>query len=743
MKRPFAVIGFTYLISLMVASYFGAGIAMKLAIAMFCSFILSLIIKQTRVEKVIPIIFLVSTIALGIYSVACRNIIEPVTELEGESAVISGVVCELPIKSYGRYYYIVKVDSIKTGGDIRAVRKTKVRISSSEALEAQEFDRITTKVNFFSINSSLGYNLKPYYDSKGIHIFAYIPYGADVKVSDSGHKTFYYYALKTRKDIANTIEILLPKIEASIAKGILLGDKFGISEQTKRNFSDVGVYHILAVSGMHTSIIGFFIFKLLLFLKTPKRLSALITSLGIFGFMAVTCFSPSVMRAGIMAIVYFIGLMIGRQRDSLNSLGFAVLLITALNPFSGGDVGLQLSFSATLGIILLQGKVSEWIRVKVLSLGYLGMIISKCAGLIAMTVSVTIASLPIMIFVYRKVSLISVVSNILIVPVITFEIIFTILAVCTSKIAVLSFISKPITLILTLIIRYILFCVETLAKIPFASVSTGQPFVLLCLASTLLLLGICLIFKKWKSSIKTVIILSFIILMAGIFSYQVCMRNTINVAILDTGKGCAAVITKGERSAVAFCGEGSIGCSQIDRYLYNHNIRNLGCLLVPNGKGNTARYFKKFRELYKSEITVVPDKELYSNANKTYGDIMEFNGSARVSFLDNVEISVDNDDAEYGCIKVGDVTIFMTADTMSDDILAKHRNSDIFVTSNPSQNYSLISPIYTVLTMGLNDVINAVSAYNIRGKNLISTEDSGSVIIQIENTNKICIRRER
>ena len=93
--------------------------------------------------------------------------------------------------------------------------------------------------------------------------------------------------------------------------------------------------------------------KLLKFCKIPHKLSCVITAFGVLSFMAITGFSPSVLRSGIMSLLFLAAMIFHRKADSLNSLGIAVFLLCVINPYAAADFGFLLSVTSALSLILL------------------------------------------------------------------------------------------------------------------------------------------------------------------------------------------------------------------------------------------------------------------------------------------------------------------------------------------------------------------------------------------------------
>lgn len=144
------------------------------------------------------------------------------------------------------------------------------------------------------------------------------------------------------------------------------GDKTALSPDVTFGFRQAGLSHLLAVSGLHMAILAQAVLGLLRFLRVPRRWAALGAAGVVVPFMLLTGMTPSVVRSGVMCLVLLAGQLLRRRADSRNSLGFALLLLVLPNPYVVLDVGLQLSFAATVGLVALgpwmQDKAFAWLR---------------------------------------------------------------------------------------------------------------------------------------------------------------------------------------------------------------------------------------------------------------------------------------------------------------------------------------------------------------------------------------------
>ncbi len=744
MKRPMTLVGFTYLAALVAATYFDNKISKILSITLMILFLCSLIIKPIRIKKVLPIAFLTAGVAFAMYSLFTQIKVEPIEQLNDKDVVISGKICELPYEAYNRYYYIIETDKIDYDG---INQNMKLRVSMSKALDADLYDRVTGKVHMFLPTDDGGFSSKSYYASKGIHMLSYLYEYEDVKIESQQNKPIYYYFLKSRENLIEAIRTLLPKEQASVAIGVLLGDKYLLDDDIKTNFKDIGISHLLAVSGLHTSVIAAIVFTALKATKFSKRWTNFFTCISIICFMALTGFSASVMRSGIMLITFYLGELFYKKADSLNSLGIATFILTLFNPFSAGDVGLLLSVSATLGIILFENYFEEKINKLGEKIKYGSKVINKISGIISVTICATIATMPIIILSFGKISLVSIISNILIVTPTMVMMIFTLISAILYLITPIRFIAIPFALLSGILINYITWCADLLAKIPFAAVSTKQPMILFWLGATCVLMAAAIVLYKGYKFIKLSAILSIIILFVGILSYQIIDRNTTHLAFLDTGNGCSAVISKNGRASVLSCGGDDIKFSKLKSYLNYQNINKLEYLLLSDFNDTASNYATDVIKNFSPYYVVMPkDDSIDDKLSRSVADssnAVYFNNQANISFWDNVQLStLKYSDQSYIFLNIDDVKFIINSSggnayTLPDE----YRNCDVLVTSGTLKNQELISSAYAVVTADFDTSSKAISELAKANKLPMATAGDGNVLFDFKGKRNILIRR--
>jgi len=260
------------------------------------------------------------------------------------------------------------------------------------------------------------FSYRDYLARQGIHSLLRRPH-ITLLARDQGN--FFYAKLYAFKGRAQAIIArILPEPQASLLTGILLGVETGIPADLMADFSATGTTHIIAISGFNISIIAG-LFSGLSARLLGRRRAMPVAVAGIILYTLLVGASAAVVRAAIMGSLYVIAIHYGRQSDALNSLMAAAILMTALNPFTLWDLGFQLSFAATLGLVLYTPVVQGWFE------GGLRRLLSeeatqKATGLLNEALIVTLAAqittLPVIIYNFHALSLVTLLTNLLILP---------------------------------------------------------------------------------------------------------------------------------------------------------------------------------------------------------------------------------------------------------------------------------------------------------------------------------------
>ncbi len=230
---------------------------------------------------------------------------------------------------------------------------------------------------------------------------------------------FYAYLLRFKNTIRQGIWNTLPEQKAALLSGILLGDGQTISADLKEDFRRTGTSHLIAISGSNFSILV--ALTLPLMIRLVGRRQAAMLAMPVIALYAVFVgLEASVVRAAVMASVGLVGMLLWRTGITLNTLCAAAFILLVANPHLLFDAGFQLSFSATLGLVLYAERLKDWLYAWVSSRipqrRVQGAILS--AAEIALLTSAThITTLPVQWLIFESFSSVALVTNSLVVPV--------------------------------------------------------------------------------------------------------------------------------------------------------------------------------------------------------------------------------------------------------------------------------------------------------------------------------------
>ena len=207
----------------------------------------------------------------------------------------------------------------------------------------------------FRVTTPDGAEDATYHPGKGIFLLAYQQ--GDVSISKPEELPRWTIPARIRARMQMLLGHLLPGDVVGFAKALLLGDTTGLDYQTDTALKISGVRHVVAVSGLHISIL----FGLISTLTFRKRYLTALLGLPVLAlFTAVAGFTPSVVRACIMMALMMLATLLEKEYDGPTALAFAVLVLLAVNPLAVTSVSLQLSAASVAGIFLFRERLHNW-----------------------------------------------------------------------------------------------------------------------------------------------------------------------------------------------------------------------------------------------------------------------------------------------------------------------------------------------------------------------------------------------
>lgn len=293
--------------------------------------------------------------------------------------------------------------------------------------------------------------------------------------------------LFTKHRLMDAIESVLSEPAAGLGEGLLLGVKQSLGEELSDIFRQAGIVHIVVLSGYNIMLIVSF--SLFLLARVLPRQARLLTALGLVTLFALLVgLSATVVRASLMAGLFLIASLMYRTYDLTRGLLLAAAVMVWLSPYILlYDIGFQLSFMATLGLVLVAPKLELLVE------GGFGV-----KEYLIATVATQLAVLPLLLYAMGELSLVAVPVNLLVLPVVPFAMLFTFIAALIALVSIT--LALPIAFVAHLLLSYIIQVATWAAALPFASVSVSYfPLSLLILSYLILALVLMLKYRPLTS----------------------------------------------------------------------------------------------------------------------------------------------------------------------------------------------------------------------------------------------------
>ncbi len=267
-------------------------------------------------------------------------------------------------------------------------------------------------------------NIRSIRGSKNPYVFNYLDYAKvhglshsfqikkNAELKDLGvRKPMVFFAHQVRTEISIRYLSVLGIEKGSLVNGLLLGLKSEIPPCLADLFRQLGVSHLLAVSGLHVGLIILIIYQLLLTMSLPRLARTLI----IASFLIFYCFlsggSPSVIRSSLMSIMLLFAPLFRRKYNALNAVAASAVILLIINPFMIQDLGFQFSYSAVFGIMLGYTRLKELIPLK-----FKNPILKYITDMLGVSLSAALFTAPVAMFYFNSLQLASMFLNLLVIP---------------------------------------------------------------------------------------------------------------------------------------------------------------------------------------------------------------------------------------------------------------------------------------------------------------------------------------
>ena len=454
-----------------------------------------------------------------------------------------------------------------------------------------------------------GFDYSLYLKSKKIFGSIRADNAEKVGVNNSIYFKYLGQVYKLKSTIIVRIENNIDNTNSQVLNAVLVGDKTSLEKEIKDSFRISNLSHMLAISGAHFSFIIMFCTFVIKRLKF-KRFGQAITITIIIFFMTLTGMTPSVVRAGIMAIISILSSILKRKTDIYTSLAVALFIQIINNPYVIFDVGLQLSFGGVVGIALFTEPIEEKLnRIKEL----------KINSALAVTLGANIIIMPIMMYQFSTISLSFVISNLL-------------AGSLLGAIMILGFVSvilniKPLYFVLNLLVSLFSKIADICSKLPLSLIYVKTPSLIqiFLIYFIIFLFYLILIERLNLFRIKQRII--FFLIIIFILNYRIPNNNLI-IHIIDVGQGDSCLMLH-KGYVIMIDGGGSsdskydIGENTLLPYLLDRKITKVDYIIVSHFDSDHAQGFIYVLNHLKVENVILPIQAINSNLYQNFISICQ------------------------------------------------------------------------------------------------------------------------
>ena len=605
------------------------GLYLKISIVLFViplifTYTYLTIKKKIRLRKYV-ILFLVSVIISNIQITLLEKSFDEKYKNVSENLEIVGTIISNPMDKQYKNQYILKVEKINEN---KSYKNTNLQLNVKKEEQLLSYgDKIIIKGNFEEASSARnegGFDYKQYLKSKNVYGIISVD-KKDIKlIKKNNVDVIDLLANKVSNSMKIKIEQNLSNETSKLLSGILIGNKNNLQKEIQEDFRNSSLSHVLAISGMHVSYIILGITFVINKMKFNKKVSKVITIFILLFFIILTGKTASVTRACFMSSYIILASLFHKKAHVLASISISLLIILIINPYLILDIGLQLSYGGTIGIVLIYPILKKLKKKKEDKNSKFKKIIhkikDKILDIILITISANLVIFPIVLFHYNTISFTFIISNLLISPIIGIIIILGFISVFASYI--ISPISKVMFLILQIFLNLLIKIAHFCAELPFSKVYFPTPKIYVIVIYYVFLIFIILARNKIivikKINKKIIIIFVIIIIILNLILNFI--PKTFTISFIDVGQGDSMLISTPKGKKILIDGGGSrdeesfnIGKQTLIPYLLNKGITKLDYILISHFDSDHVGGILSVLEELKVEKVIICEQEENEN----------------------------------------------------------------------------------------------------------------------------------
>ena len=560
MDKPFSTIVFSTIIGILLANYFTLDIK---GLIFLVGFILLLFIFNIFKNKsnTINILVLFSALAMIVTSINKNNTIKDYLDTRSD---FEGIVHDVLFVDSETSKYIVVLNKV----DNREIdQKLMLKVIGEKSFELGDMISFygELKLPMRNTNPKL-YNYKLSLLSDKIHTTMTIK---DFSIHLLERRPSIKYKVRSsfEKDVSDLFNLYLNEKNAPLIPSIILGKSSLLEEEDLLKYRELGLAHILAVSGLHIGIISSFLIFVISRMGVNRKINIVLSLsiIWIYGFLIG--FPPSTLRASIMFTILIYSSLIHEPYDSINTIMVSMLISLFINPFWLFDIGFQLSYMATLSIVVLTPNIIKMFY------PFKNKIIMAVASIL----SVNMGLLPIQSYYFNRIPILGLFANLVTIPLLSLSLVLGISMIAFNY--TFSFLNIGLGALLNSILNLQYIIVEILHRIPIDSIKVFSPDMLFCLLY-FIVLGIAfniINFNYYRTGVKRAI-LYYLLILVSWNVIIISMDQRIEIDFIDVGQGDSILIKTQDSSYLMDTGGSLMSSFDIGQNITLPYIEKLGLM---------------------------------------------------------------------------------------------------------------------------------------------------------------------
>lgn len=643
-----AYIGSSYLVGLFFASFLSCdsyGITVFIAVGTLSAALAVWMIFRGKYAKQ-AVCIAAAGAAMMLYGLYGIKVYKNIIGYDGLNVEIFGTVTGYAEYSGDKASYVVK-------GVINSKTKAEVMFYT-DSCDAEIGDIVIAAGSAEIPEDKYTFPAESYYKAKGIYLRIN-------KITSFRHMKSSGFSLRRTLDryreyIISRIGVFMDTESMAVMSAMLFGDRSELDSSAKTLMYRAGIGHIMAVSGVHISVLCAFFNLFISRIKAKKLLRFVLIMTPVCCFAMLAGMSNSVMRAAFMSAVVYGAELFRRRADTYNSLGVAVILLTAANPFAVRDASFLLSVMGVFGVAVVSPeavKLAE--RKNKISKTAKGIITSLCTSAVIFPVS--------MLF-FDEVSVVSPISNLLLMPVCTLIMICGLIVTLTGGV---TFIALPVLKICEALCRFVLWASGFIGRLHFSYIPLGNGFAKAMVIASVCA-AVCVLAVTKKTDLAAVSVSAmFIISTILINIYKAVPDNSVKIAVLKDGSSVTALVHgKSSASVIDLHNSGKASSAAV-KYLNRLGIYDIECLLLDEDANVSLPVYSAGFELFDVEYVMIPEGlAAFSDDNYFDGRIYTYSYTDSIE-TENYTVSLENKGVIL--ITIGEKSfVFYDSDCISDSM---------------------------------------------------------------------------